>query len=135
MILYIDTTDNEFMTIALFKHESNSFSLISLLKIKAFRKQSEKLLPNIEKILKDKKMTLSDLDLICVNDEGGSFTSLRIGIITANALAYALKIKVQAANITEDNKLVLKDYQGKKFLNNYIVEPKYSAEPNITKAK
>jgi tRNA A37 threonylcarbamoyladenosine modification protein TsaB len=29
-----------------------------------------------------------------VADEGGSFTSLRIGVITANALAYALKIPV-----------------------------------------
>ncbi|HPW05950.1 MAG TPA: hypothetical protein PLA05_03260, partial [bacterium] len=60
---------------------------------------------------------------IRVQNEGGSFTSLRIGVLTANALAYALGIPVTPLN------------GGKsfKFVGGQAVRPKYQSEPNIGK--
>ena len=60
---------------------------------------------------------------IKVENYGGSFTSLRIGVITANALAYALKIPVEA-----NSKI---NHKNKKFGLYSIVEPVYDREPNI----
>ena len=86
--------------------------------------QAEILLPQIIQLLKDNNKQLPDIKKIVVQNGAGSFTSLRIGIATANALAYALDIKVE-------------DDQGHKLLINnlQIVEPRYDREPNITLRK
>jgi len=119
MILYINTISADEIIIALY----NKAKLIITKKIIAPRQQSEKLLPAIDKLLKSKKIKLTDLEKIRVENYGGSFTSLRIGVITANALAYALKIPVEASSeISKKNK---------KFGAYSIVEPVYDREPNI----
>jgi tRNA threonylcarbamoyladenosine biosynthesis protein TsaB len=119
MILYINTVLNDEIVIALYNKEK----LIAEKKISAPRQQAEKLLPAIDKLLKAKKIKLSDLEKISVENYGGSFTSLRIGVITANALAYALKIPVEAkSKMNQENK---------KFGAYSIVEPVYDREPNI----
>ncbi|MFA5024443.1 MAG: hypothetical protein WC523_05840 [Patescibacteria group bacterium] len=123
MTLYINTTNNDEIIIAL----KQGAKLIIQKKITAPRAQAEKLLPGIDRLLKSKKVKLSALKKIIVANQGGSFTSLRIGVITANALAYALKIPVEAEPKT------LK--KNKKFGAYSIVEPVYSSEPNIGKAK
>lgn len=148
MILYINTTSHEEIIIALFKagtdvsanigsnfkaelnHKAGSAfraALIARKKIKASRRQAEKLLPAIDRLLRDKKIKLSALKKIVVANRGGSFTSLRIGVITANALGYALKIPV----VTE-GKIGRKN---KKFAVYSIVEPIYDREPTIGKSK
>jgi tRNA A37 threonylcarbamoyltransferase TsaD len=92
-------------------------------KIKAPRQQAEKLVPAIAVLLKSQRLKLNDLKKIVVANRGGSFTALRIGVITANALAYALKIPVVAEG--EPSKAV------KKFGTYSIVEPLYDREPTI----
>jgi len=119
MILYINTTQQDEITIAL----KNSAKIITQKKIAAPRAQAEKLLPGIDRLLKSKKIKLSALEKIVVANRGGSFTSLRIGVITANALAYALKIPV----VAEEKK----GAKNKKFGSYSIVEPLYDREPNI----
>jgi len=119
MILYINTVLNDEIVIALYNKEK----LIAEKKISAPRQQAEKLLPAIDKLLKAKKIKLSDLEKISVENYGGSFTSLRIGVITANALAYALKIPVEAKSKMNQ--------KNKKFGAYSIVEPVYDREPNI----
>lgn len=119
MTLYINTVSSEEIIIALY----DKAKLIVEKKISAPRRQSEKLLPAIDKLLKSKKIKLTDLKKINVENYGGSFTSLRIGVITANALAYALKIPVEASS--KINK------KNKKFGVYSIVEPIYDREPNI----
>lgn len=118
MILYIDTASNTDIYLALKKGENALFEL----REPAERAQSEKLLPLIDKILKNSKLKLSDLTAIEVNSNGGSFTSLRIGVVTANALAYGLGVPVVGVN--------KKDVLKKAGIS--IVEPKYSASPQIT---
>lgn len=118
MILYIDTTKNDLVAIAL----KQGSRVLAEKKFKARYRQAEKLLPEIDKMLKMKKFKLSDIKKIEVANQGGSFTSLRIGVVTANALGYALKVPVEADNIRKVSR-------GKKI---YIVKPKYEREPNIT---
>jgi tRNA threonylcarbamoyladenosine biosynthesis protein TsaB len=119
MTLHINTTTNNEIIIAL-KHGAK---IIAQKKIAAPRQQAEKLLPGIDRLLKSKKIKISALKKIVVANQGGSFTSLRIGVITANALAYALKIPVEAEPKTPK--------KNKKFGIYSIVEPVYSSEPNI----
>lgn len=122
MILYINTISKDKMIIGL-RGKEKSFEK----KIETDHNQAEKLLPAIEAFLKAKKVRLSDLKKVIVASHGGSFTSLRIGVITANALAYALKIPVEAEEKNGKN--------NKKFGRYSIVEPDYDREPNIGAAK
>lgn len=118
MTLYINTTNRDEIIISL----KNGDKILATKNVKAPRAQAEKLLPAIDRLLKSKKIKLSDLEKIIVANYGGSFTSLRIGVITANALAYALKIPVISENKIKKNK---------EFTGYSIVEPIYDREPNI----
>ncbi|MDP2737021.1 MAG: hypothetical protein Q8O59_04570 [bacterium] len=123
MILYINTTQNSLIEISL----KNKNKLIAVKKFKSHRTQAEKLLPGIDKLFKSSKLKLNDLSSVEIENRGGSFTSLRIGVVTANALAYALGIAV-----TGEGKA--KTVKGKKTKFN-IVEPLYDRAPEITKKK
>jgi len=118
MTLYINTVSHDEIIIEL----RDSDNILASKKISAPRTQAEKLLPAIDKLLKAKKIKLNKLTKIIVANYGGSFTSLRIGVITANALAYALNIPVEAETKLRKNK---------EFSGYSIVEPVYDREPNI----
>jgi tRNA threonylcarbamoyl adenosine modification protein YeaZ len=119
MTLYINTADQEQVIIAL--RDGNK--IVKQSTFKASRSQAEKLLPAIEKLLKSTHSKLTDLKKIEVANFGGSFTALRIGVITANALGYALSIPV----VSESLRGV------KKFKKISVVEPAYDRPPNIGK--
>jgi tRNA threonylcarbamoyladenosine biosynthesis protein TsaB len=121
MTLTINTSDRDIIILSLLKGEI----LLAKKTFSAHRQQSEKLLPGIDKLLQENKVKLADLKKIIVTNIGGSFTSLRIGVVTANALAYALKIPIESPD-----KQVLKTSQGL-----LIVAPKYDQEPMITVKK
>lgn len=55
---------------------------------------TSRLMPAIDRILKDASLTIKDLDGIAVSLGPGSFTGLRIGIATAKGLAQGLNIPV-----------------------------------------
>jgi tRNA A37 threonylcarbamoyladenosine modification protein TsaB len=134
MILYIDTTDNNKMILALFRKEKENYILQKKKNIPALRRQAEKLLPSIEKLLGDFSLMIKDIEMIVVNNYGGSFTSLRIGVVTANALAYALKSEIRSGRL-EEKKLIVDKKTEKKFSSYFIIEAMYSSEPNIGKSK
>jgi tRNA threonylcarbamoyl adenosine modification protein YeaZ len=85
------------------------------------REQAEKLLPSIEQLLAETGLKLSDLEKIEVVNCGGSFTSLRLGVVIANALGYALGVPVSG---TSGQSFLASGYQ--------IVAPEYISEPSIT---
>ena len=125
MILFIDTASYDEIVITLFHDDGKK---LKTKKFKAPRQQAEKLLPAVAKLLSALNCSLSDLKKIQVVVAGGSFTSLRIGVVTANALAYALNIPVEAVSVNGE---VLKNQQDKKFESYNIVSPQYDKEPNI----
>jgi tRNA A37 threonylcarbamoyladenosine modification protein TsaB len=115
MILFLNTLDNQEIEVCL--KQDAQFLLCQ--KISAQRAQAEKLLPAVEAVLK-KKIKLKDIERIEIKNSGGSFTSLRVGVATANALGFALGIPVQGT--VGDAKTVG---------GISVVEPKYDREPDI----
>ncbi len=143
MILKIDTGKKDIIKIII---EKNGDILISKEK-RADYDQAEILLPFIHDILREKKIDLSEITKIQVENKGDSFTSLRIGIITANALGYALGIEVEdfegkntsfKQNKDKMNHEVrqgvprVESALGQKIS---LVAPAYNKEPNITVKK
>ena len=131
MILIIDTTDSKIIKLIL----AQGVGDFVVQEIAGEYKQSEKLLVSINNILRKNKIDRQDLKQIGVVSGPGGFTSLRIGVVVANTLAYALSVSVVGINKTDyknDEELVkqvLNYKSNKKKLN--IVMPKYGSEPNI----
>lgn len=125
MILSINTTHNDAVEIILKRRDG---LILAKKKFKARFKQAEKLLPAIEKLLKINKLKLSSFKKITVENRAGSFTSLRIGVVTANALGYALNLPVSDSG---GKAKIVKTGQR----NFKVVEPIYSKEPEITAKK
>lgn len=136
MTLYIDTTQGDDIEIALEK----GARLFVRKKFKAKRKQAERLLREIDKLLKTNSLRLNEIKKVKVmntsNTEAGeptSFTALRIGVVTANAFAYALGITVEShkklQKVTKSYKKLQKVPVGFTF---HIVEPIYDRAANIT---
>ena len=130
MILYINT--NEAGGIRMAVKQGNK--VVAEKKVKGRRQEAEKLLPAIEALLKNKKINLKRIKKIEVANRGGSFTSLRIGVVTANALGYALGVPVAGsqespASPSEAGRAKVKS---QKFS---VVEPFYDREPEITAKK
>lgn len=136
MILIIDTIGDNKFAVAL---ASSSGILVDQQKYYGQYIQAEKLLPGIEKILKKNKINIEKLTGIVVVKGPGGFTSIRIGVTTANALAYALNKPV--VGLKSDENLSLKELavRGIKLLKNNgfqsLIVPFYGREPNITKPK
>lgn len=148
MYLYLDTTERDSFQIALvdkgqvLKHKT----------ILSVRQHSEKLLKAINSLLKSSSMSapaftrgarvrLARRSLgggggwlrgIAVVRGPGSFTSLRVGISTANALAFAWGVPARGVAIGFD--LQKLDLIFKKKQKN-IVLPEYGSAPHITLAK
>jgi tRNA threonylcarbamoyladenosine biosynthesis protein TsaB len=62
---------------------------------------SQRLMPNVVNLLKDCKLTMADIEAVGVSLGPGSFTGLRIGVVTAKTLAQTLNIPI-AGIITLD---------------------------------
>lgn len=122
MILYINTANSETIELQVKSEEK----IVSKSKFLAKFRQSEKLLPEIEKLLEKNKTDLKGIKEVLIENKGESFTALRIGVIVANALGFALGIPVRAVGTK-----VSKAHE-KKFS---VVKPMYNREPNITMKK
>ncbi|MDD4902458.1 MAG: hypothetical protein PHE24_04975 [Patescibacteria group bacterium] len=120
MILYLNTISQPEIEIAIKDGEK----IIAQSKIEARRVQAEKLLMAVETILRKKKIKLSALEAVEVENKGGSFTSLRIGVAVANALGFALGVPVRGTAGTAKTVGTIN-----------VIEPIYDREPDIGKSK
>ncbi|OGF28465.1 hypothetical protein A2331_05120 [Candidatus Falkowbacteria bacterium RIFOXYB2_FULL_34_18] len=125
MILHIDTSDKSRIFVAILDKNKE----IGSSTIDAGFQHCEKLLPEIDNLLKGLKFSLKGIKGVNVVNYGASFTSLRIGVITANAMGYALGIPVYAV---DKNNVKKKGGVGKEFS---IVKPEYGGVPNILISK
>ncbi len=94
--LIIDTSSNKVVKVGLEIDGKKYLTDLPLDKQKA-----QAVLPMIEKLLIDHKLTVKDLSEIKVNAGPGSFTGLRVGVSIANALGYLLKIPINGKKIGE----------------------------------
>lgn len=121
MKLYIDSRDNKKIILAIKEKTKTLFYHQEEI---ASKKQAEKLLLAIDNLFKENKIKWSQIKEIEVNNEGGSFTGLRLGVIVANTLAYTKNIKVQGSS---DKNLLVEGIE--------IVKPLYDKDPDITVSK
>lgn len=135
MHLYLDTTDGETIRLAL----GANGALIAQKTLSAKHRQSERLLAAVEALLAKAGKTKRALAGIVVTNGPGKFTATRIGVATANALAYALGIP--AVGIAHDVYTDVPTWitageralgRKKKWNMSLAVEPRYGSEPNIT---
>jgi len=132
MFLLISTEQNTHFSIAI----GDNFGVQQIKTINEKYQQSELLLDEIQKLIGDNTVS----GLIVVHGPG-AFSALRIGIATANALAYAWQVPVVGVTADDESKdiesampflyeeglLLLKKAKKNKF-----VTPEYGREPNIT---
>jgi tRNA threonylcarbamoyladenosine biosynthesis protein TsaB len=90
MKLYIDTSDATKIVVGINKARFEAASK---------QDKSQRLLPFIQEVLKKENYTLKDIKSIEVNTGPGSFTGLRVGISVANALGWALGVKVNGNSV------------------------------------
>jgi tRNA threonylcarbamoyladenosine biosynthesis protein TsaB len=128
MFLIINTAESDFGYIVLAKDQDNFW-----LKRVASGRQSESLLTSIDKLLNSHKKKLKQIKTIGVVSGPGTFTSIRIGVVLANTLAYATGIPLVGIKKDEFKtvkELVQKIISNKKF--HKLVLPLYDREPNIS---
>jgi tRNA threonylcarbamoyladenosine biosynthesis protein TsaB len=89
-------------------------------------KLTDTLLVNIDRFLKKHNLSKKDIGAIEVNPGPGLYTSLRVGVTTANILAFGLNIPVN--NISDKSNIIKDEDSGP-------VMPKYDHMPNITRPK
>ena len=95
----------------------------------------------LAKRMKEKGKPWESIKGIIVENKGGSFTALRIGIVTANALGYALGIPVASSKFPEKASGPrgftgkVKSLKLKNSTKYSVVMPEYEKEPNITVKK
>ena len=132
MILIINTADQKKVFIGLV----DKGELVAKKKFQAQYQQAEKLLVEIDKLLSKQTCKLASLQAIAVVNGPGPFTALRIGVVTANTLAWALKVPVVGIKLPEfkniDELVKISEKKIKKAKVGAIVEPFYGKEPNIT---
>lgn len=103
--IYIDTTDN---TKVLVKLIINVEEFVKEERVEA--RSSQRVLPLINELLEEHKLTGKDLTEVEVNEGPGSFTGVRVGVSIANALAFGLGIPVNGTKIEKGKTLVEPKY-------------------------
>lgn len=99
----------------------------------AHRQLAETLHTKITELLASSTMQLSDIQGIVCYKGPGSFTGLRIGLTTANALAYSFNIPIIAQGEENWQALGIEGLQHGK--NEQAVSPEYGAPVHITQQK
>ena len=129
MILYINTADAAHISLALIEKGV----LVHEKTVQASFQQEELLLTTIQDILQKTGDDITSISSIAVVDGPGGFSSLRIGVTVANALAFALAIPIQAIAIDVDPAMV--DEKKAKPVTDQFVVPAYGSEPHISMPK
>lgn len=139
MILIINTANTNQLEVILAKSQDD----FKVKKLSGQHQQAEQLLPAINGILAGSNKSLSDISGLGVVSGPGclpagrqGFTALRIGVVTANTLAYALNIPIVSLTLSEFSnhqdlvKQVLNKLKKAKI--GGIIIPAYGREPNIS---
>lgn len=94
VVLSIDTTNNKEVTVSLM---INGKEIVE--KKPLDTRKAQIVLPMLESLLKEHKLTLQDITEIKINPGPGSFTGIRVGLTIANTLGYLLKVPVNGQKV------------------------------------
>jgi tRNA threonylcarbamoyl adenosine modification protein YeaZ len=132
MILVIDTAGKEIKIGLVFGEK------IEHITFEGGRELSVKLFENLDCLYKRFTQQFNETNSIIVNSGPGSFTGLRIGISTANAMAYSLDIPVVGIKSPKDFEELINrgkiELKGKEKFTESVL-PEYGSEPHITQPK
>lgn len=103
-ILAVDTASDK-MVIALSVGEKIFYQIGQV----ESKKHNSQILPMIDEVLKEAKISLSEVDYLACVVGPGSFTGIRIGVSSVNALAFALSKKCVAITALEELAFGIKD--------------------------
>ncbi|MFA6227974.1 MAG: tRNA (adenosine(37)-N6)-threonylcarbamoyltransferase complex dimerization subunit type 1 TsaB [Patescibacteria group bacterium] len=135
MLLIINTTPADHFELLLARNRDD----FKRKKVTGKFHHSEKLVPAIASYLTANKLAWDKLRGIGVVVGPGGFTSVRIGVAVANALAFGRNLPIagiKADEFASAGELVAKIQERLKGVKpSQIVLPYYDREPNITKAK
>ncbi|MFA5052401.1 MAG: tRNA (adenosine(37)-N6)-threonylcarbamoyltransferase complex dimerization subunit type 1 TsaB [Patescibacteria group bacterium] len=136
MYILLDTSSPEYFTLALVKPDG---TWRAHQKVVSHFAQSEKLLPHLDKLMKKFRLTTEQVSGIFVVAGPGGFTSLRIGVMTANTLGFAWKkpvfpIRADGYDARSGVRPSLVSKLNKARLNSQV-RPQYGRPPHITKPK
>lgn len=130
MILFIDTSKPE-TKIALYNNQQLLVEKVWI----SVKNQSEELLYEIDKIIKNVRKSKTDLERIVVAKGPGSYTGLRVGLSTANALAMCLDVEIDYIKSGSSEQIQGKKLVCKKRYFKEAVMPTYLHQPKITEPK
>lgn len=99
----------------------------------ADRQLAETIHTRIKELLDSQGLILRDIQGIAVFQGPGSFTGLRIGIATANALAYGLQVPIVGSK--GEAWIGQAEHQLSAGQSDGVVVPKYGSPPHITQPK
>ena len=128
MILYLNTTEK----IAEIKLYDDKIRLIDQVSFDGSFILSEELVQRIDRLLIANKKSKQELTVIAVNEGPGSFTGLRIGVTTANFIAFGLNIPIIKIVNGDNLESALKQNLVKNIFVNPVM-PIYLKSPHITK--
>lgn len=146
MITLAINTSSQKTAIALLKEQDGKLKLVEESSWKSKNDEAENLMPQIQKLLKKNKKTFEDIKNLIVIKGPGSFTGLRIGVATANLIAYLNKANIYCLTAfdfywkmlgekSEGMALLLYAGSGGIYVNGELVNlpdlKKYLAEKNI----
>lgn len=83
-------TSTDYLSLALM----NGDEVLAKFHRKARREHSRLLVPMIDKLLRNARLKLKDIDGFCISIGPGSFTGLRIGVTVVKGLSYSLNKRI-----------------------------------------
>lgn len=91
-ILSIDTAQRE-KTLVQIEIDNQLYQIV----IDSSEQKSQVVLSQIDKLLREHNLSLSDIVEVSVNTGPGSFTGLRVGVAVANTLGFLLDVPVNGS--------------------------------------
>ncbi|OGY54610.1 MAG: hypothetical protein A2951_02990 [Candidatus Buchananbacteria bacterium RIFCSPLOWO2_01_FULL_56_15] len=133
MVLFIDTTDGVTVFLALIDRRGRC---AATKRLRAQYRQAQRLLPAIDALRRTTKLPLSGLTGVMLVSGPGPFTALRVGVLTANTIAWVLRLPLVGVRKTVGANFETLIAQGLAKLKNIsapvMVEPYYGQAPNVT---
>lgn len=87
-------TSGRMGSVALMERDGDQWTVVREMRLPAVERTARSLLPAVKRLLVELGWKPGELDLVCATTGPGSFTGLRLGVVTAKMIAYATGAKL-----------------------------------------